>query len=193
MMASVVGSSEAWIDIVLTASDARRADADWLEWLHQVFREQGALDLAKLARVARADQIDRATKACTLAVADVSATTSRIIRAETFVDEWEVGQFVVRLRLDDDVVNGSGLHSIGIEELIVEVADAVQEEVMGQCNIWPECPHHDVGLHPQLDDSEAAWVCRVGNHRVALIGQLADVASLSKKAAKRRERRMKRR
>jgi hypothetical protein len=188
-MAAVTGPGEAWIDKVLSASDTRRRDVDWVEWFHEVFRELGPVGAAELARAALAEQRQRATKACALVVADVSATTSRVLGVVAFLDEFDAGQFVVRLRLDDTLVNGSGLYSIGIEELTVEVADALQEQVMDDSDVWPVCLDHNAGLHPQLDGGQAAWVCRVGDHRVALIGHLGDMRPVARGAAKRRERR----
>jgi hypothetical protein len=151
----MTGTADAWLDTVLSPSDHRRNDTDWIEWFRHVFQHQGGLDAGKLDRVALAEQKDRAAKACTLVAADVLATTGRAVTAAPFVDEWDVGQFVVRLRVDDEVVNGNGLDAIGVGELAVEVADAIQEEVMDDRLVWPECPLHNTGLHPELHGGQA--------------------------------------
>jgi hypothetical protein len=64
---------------------------------------------------------------------------------------------------------------------------------MDDSMVWPECPQHDAGLHPELVAEGAVWVCRVGGHTVSRIGQLGDAVPLSARAAKRLQRRKKRR
>ena len=98
----------------------------------------------------------------------------------------------VRLVVNGEVASGVGLMSFDPSELLVEVADAAQEIIMDNRMIWPGCPHHNAGLHPELVDGEAVWVCRVGRHTISRIGRLGQTVPSSAKAAKRQERRKKR-
>ena len=74
-------------------------------------------------------------------------------------------------------VNGSALIVYDDDDaMLVEVADAVQYLVSygpGD-RVWPVCPVHRLGLHPELEHGHAAWVCRPHQHVVAPIGKLAE-------------------
>lgn len=71
---------------------------------------------------------------------------------------------------------GPPLMAIEDENLAVEVADAAQEEIIeARWSVWPECPHHPNGLHPQLTEEGGSWICRVGDHRVGEIGKLGEM------------------
>ncbi len=72
------------------------------------------------------------------------------------------------------LANGVGVHSVGVDELTVEVADVVQEEVMERLwSAWPECRRHRLGLHPRMVDGVAVWWCRTGAHVQDRIGDLS--------------------
>ena len=60
------------------------------------------------------------------------------------------------------------------EALLVEIAEAVQYLVSYNAGdpVWPVCPTHGFGLHPELDHARATWVCRPHHHVVAQIGHL---------------------
>lgn len=66
---------------------------------------------------------------------------------------------------DDDVTD---------QQLLVDVADEVQFLVSNNVgdSVWPVCRQHNFGLHPELDNGTAAWVCRPRCHVVARIGEL---------------------
>jgi hypothetical protein len=121
-----------------------------------------------------------------LVAADALATLGETIEISTLSDEWGV-----RVSVDGQVVSGLPLHSIGEVELVVEVADAAQEEIMDDRRAWPECPHHDAGLHPELREGKAIWNCRAGDHQVGHIGHLGE-AKISRGAARRRDRKSRR-
>jgi hypothetical protein len=60
------------------------------------------------------------------------------------------------------------------EELLVEVADFMQDEVIEDLDSpWPVCHMHDKGGYAQLVDRQPVWYCRFGSHTIAAIGQLA--------------------
>jgi hypothetical protein len=60
------------------------------------------------------------------------------------------------------------------EELLVEVADFMQDEVIEDLHSpWPVCHIHDKGGYAQLVDRQPVWYCRFGSHTIAAIGALA--------------------
>jgi hypothetical protein len=138
--------------------------------------------------MAETELLNRAREAGTLVAADVWATLAQPadITADIHFER-------VRVVVKGEIANGSGVLSFDPTELLVEVADAAQEIIMGDCMVWPQCPQHNAGLHPEPDDGEAAWVCRVGRHTVGRIGRLGETVRLSARAAKRLERQKNRR
>jgi hypothetical protein len=56
---------------------------------------------------------------------------------------------------------------------IVEVADYLQERVIDNAGpVWPVCPSHGFGLHPQVNVGRAMWWCRPLDHPVSVVGEL---------------------
>ena len=83
----------------------------------------------------------------------------------------------VHIELGGDVYGGDPLYERvlnGVDALLVAVADAVQTLVSYNAGdeVWPVCPSHGYGLHPELTSS-AVWVCRPHDHTVSRIGELA--------------------
>jgi hypothetical protein len=68
--------------------------------------------------------------------------------------------------------------SLGMSEHPEAVLAAVADDVQGYVTygmgdpVWPTCPLHDFGLHPEVADGRAVWVCRPHRHAVARIGEL---------------------
>jgi hypothetical protein len=178
---------DAWIDELYPPEPGAFLAPGWREWLHEVFLISGRVELDELETLVRSVTEERAGAACDLVAADAAATLGEAVAISTVTDEWGV-----RVVVDGQVVSGVPLHSIGEVELIVEVADGAQEEIMDNWRVWPECPHHDSGLHPELRDHEAVWNCRVGDHLVGRVGDLGKATKLSKGAARRRERKSRR-
>ncbi|MFI6920986.1 hypothetical protein ACIBIZ_13610 [Nonomuraea spiralis] len=60
--------------------------------------------------------------------------------------------------------------------ILVLIADLAQEVIAEQeGRIWPTCPAHSFGLHPERVRGAALWTCKAaGGHTVAAIGTLAD-------------------
>ncbi|MGW2158863.1 hypothetical protein [Nonomuraea sp. NPDC001699] len=59
--------------------------------------------------------------------------------------------------------------------LIADLAQGVIAEQEGE--IWPTCPAHSFGLHPERAGGAALWTCKAaGGHTVAAIGALADAS-----------------
>jgi hypothetical protein len=179
---------EAWVEELYPPEPGSFFAAGWREWLHELFLLRGPVELDEVENLARSVTEERARRACGLVATDALATLGETIEISTVRDEWGV-----RVIVDSHVVSGVPLHSIGEVELVVEVADGAQEEIMGDWRVWPECPHHDAGLHAELHDGQALWRCRVGDHEVGSIGHLGEATKLSKGAAKRRARKARRR
>jgi hypothetical protein len=60
------------------------------------------------------------------------------------------------------------------EEVLVEVADFIQDEVIEDLHSpWPVCQVHNKGGYAQLVDRQPMWFCRFGSHAIAAIGQLS--------------------
>jgi hypothetical protein len=187
---STVSSTEAekeWLHSLSDPDAAAPMHPAWQEWLHDLYLQSGPLDRERVERMAEVELLTRAQQAGTLVAADVLATLGRPV-AITSALHFER----VRLVVDGEIANGAGLMSFDPTELLVEVADAAQEMIMDDSTVWPECPQHDAGLHPELVDGEAVWVCRSGAHTVARIGRLGKTVPPSAKAARRVERRRKR-
>jgi hypothetical protein len=163
-------------------------DPAWRLWLQALYADRGALSPAEVEPLAEAELLNRARDAGRLVAADASGTLGQPadITAGVHFER-------VRVVVNGEIANGSGLMSFDPSELLVEVADAAQEIIMDDCVVWPECPSHNAGLHPELVDGEGVWVCRVGGHTIARIGHLGEASPLSSRAAKRLERRRNRR
>ena len=108
-----------------------------------------------------------AQRAVDLVVADVHRTTA------------EHPRIVVSAWMDDGVcieVNGGftapSMWATREPAAIAEVADYIQEQLDGELGCWPVCGGHGVGLHAEVRDDSAVWRCRLGDHTVALIGDL---------------------
>jgi hypothetical protein len=77
------------------------------------------------------------------------------------------------VQIDGQLANGTGVRSVGLEHLTVDVADAVQEHLMEQLwRPWPECTRHRHGVHPEMSAGAAMWICQAGKHPVSGIGEL---------------------
>ena len=178
---------ESWLQQLRDSEDNERMDPAWRGWLHALYLKEGPLSRERVWPMAKAELVRRAQEAGTLVGADVWATLgqSAEVTAGVHFDR-------VRVVVNGEVASGSGLMSFDPTELLVEVADAAQEIIMDDFMVWPQCPQHDAGLHPELVDGEAVWVCRVGRHTLARIGRLGATVPQSAKAAKRLERRKKR-
>jgi hypothetical protein len=180
---------EEWLRHFRDPEDSREPmDPAWRDWFHALYVERGPLAPDKVLCMAENELLDRALEAGALVAADVWATLAQPadITARVHFER-------VRVVVNDEIANGSGIMSFDPSNLLVEVADAVQEIIMDDSRVWPECPQHNFGLHPELVDGDAVWVCRAGRHTIGRIGQLGETVRLSKRAAKRLERRKNRR
>jgi hypothetical protein len=168
---------DAWLEERYGADKLRLRD-DWKDWLHNAYVAHGPVGPEELDDLAAETINTRGQRACDLVAADILATLGETV--EALISR---GQWGTRVILDGQETSGSGFGSVGEEELAVEVADALQEEAMDDRGVWPQCQRHSAGLHPELVSGRASWVCRVGGHTVAPIGQLG--RSPTKKEARR--------
>ena len=182
------GDEQTWLTQLQGADSDTPIPSAWLTWLHEVYTKQGPLEPSTVLTLARDELLRRAQEASVLVAEDARATlTSPTGITATFDHEG------VRVVVNSEIASGVGLMCFDPTELLVEVADYAQELIMDNSRVWPECLQHDAGLHPELDNGEAVWMCRVGRHVVAPIGQLGKTISRSPRAAKRLERARKRR
>ena len=114
-------------------------------------------------------QIEMAERAVQVVLTDLHRTTDR--RPIVTVDSYSDG---LRLTVGMDYVGPSIDRDLTEPEMVQEVADYLQDQVMrDHVTVWPTCPRHNIGLHPDLVDGVATWCCRYGGHQVATIGELA--------------------
>jgi hypothetical protein len=184
----VSGEKQKWLDDLTVSEAGSSVDQAWLEWLGQLYDERGALPQVAVEGLAEDARRRRAQAAGALVALDVLHSLAETIEVSTTVDPTPV-----RLVVNGEWVNGTGVMSFAPDELLVEVAGDIQEVVMDDSRVWPECPQHGAGLHPERDNGTPSWICRVGNHVVAPIGKLGAAGSRSHRAKKRLERRRDRR
>jgi hypothetical protein len=182
------GEKQTWLDDLTVSEPGRSVDPAWLTWLGQLYHERGALPLEAVEGLAEDARRRRAQTAAALVALDVLHSLAETIEVSTTVDPPPV-----RLVVNGQWVNGTGVMSFAPDELLVEVAGDIQEVIMDDSRVWPECPQHGAGLHPERDNGTPSWVCRVGDHVVAPIGKLGAAGSRSPRARKRFERRRNRR
>jgi hypothetical protein len=66
------------------------------------------------------------------------------------------------------------LMGVAREEVLVEVADFMQDEVIEDLHSpWPVWQIRNKGRYAQLVDRQPVWYGRFGSHTIAAIGQLA--------------------
>ncbi|MEU6156092.1 hypothetical protein ABZ816_39550 [Actinosynnema sp. NPDC047251] len=72
---------------------------------------------------------------------------------------------------EDNTVGHDQVWAVAREPALVSIADAVQSLIASRDSVvWPVCPQHRVGQHPELRDGIAVWVCQAGGHLVDRIG-----------------------
>jgi len=140
---------------------------DWRDWMHGVFVQNGPVSSDDLHLMAALAISEVAEAACERVSRDVLSSTGSSIIVK-IVDS----DGVSRVQIDGQLASGTGVRSARLEHLTVDVADAVQEHLIEHLwRPWPECVRHRHGVHPEVRDGKASWVCRVGDHAVAEIGQ----------------------
>jgi hypothetical protein len=87
----------------------------------------------------------------------------------------EVIDGLIRVTRGANFVGWIEPESVDDVQLLVDVADAVQDLVSyGEGDpVWPVCGTHNFGLHPEVHDGVAVWMCRPHDHVVSPVGRLA--------------------
>ena len=143
--------------------------ADARAWLRRVFDEHGPISPEQLQWIGRDDQLAFARVAVRLVGHDITATTNREAPPFEYRDE----DCSIRIAYWGQYAR-SPVFGLTQAQVIVEVADFMHDEVTEDVRgVWPECRRHQVGLHPTLTPSGPAWLCRVGGHAVADVGELS--------------------
>jgi len=141
---------------------------DWGHWLHLVFVQNGPVSSDELYLMAELATLEIADAACERVSKDVLSSTGTSISVQIVEDD-----DVCRVEIDGQLASGTGVRSVGLEYLTVDVADAVQEHLMEQLwRPWPECTRHRRGVHPEMAAGSAIWICQAGKHSVSRIGEL---------------------
>jgi hypothetical protein len=151
-----------WMREVVMPEFGEALTEDWGDWLHQVFTTQGALRGPDLRRLASAAQHQAAEAASRRVAADVAQTTGLTVSIGLVERDG-----TMRIACDGEFSSddSGGFFAIGDEEAAAEVADTVQDILLERLwRVWPTCPQHDSGLHPDFIDGGAVWLCRSGRH-----------------------------
>jgi hypothetical protein len=158
------------------AADPGEVEPDNRRWLCGYFNDNGPVEAETVRRAFQARQVGVATKAVDAVRSDLQRTTSERPSLIVELDEWGG----VRVAVDGGY-SGSPVSHIEPAEVLVEVADDVQDQLQGVVvdgawRFWPDCRQHNAGLHAEIHDARAVWWCRLGNHELAPIGQLGQSA-----------------
>lgn len=159
-----------WLEMVTPGDDddpgVRAAGAD--RFLREVFDRRGPISVEELDAESHRWALNLAREAVDLVIHDLHATTD--------------ARPVVDVRLDEEyglIVSYNGgystpsMHSMQNPEATSEIGDYLQGEIADDLwTVWPTCKSHGGGLDAKARDGQAVWHCRLGNHRVATIGQL---------------------
>ena len=157
-----------WLETV-GASAAVGAD---LEWFRELHRADGAADDQQMRVAYRARQLELASWAGVLVNRDIEHTTVVWGRLHALTWPADDDEPWVDVGFGHLPLSGASMMTVDPADILRQVADKVQDAVMGQSSVWPECIPHDAGLHAELRDGRAVWWCRRGDHLVAEIGQL---------------------
>ena len=157
------------------AADPGEVDADNRRWFRDYFADTGPVSSEIVGRGFRTRQAEVVTEAVAAVRSDLERATSEHVNIVVELDEWGGVRVAV-----DGCYSGSPVSHIERAEVLVEIADDVQElwygpVINGRFTCWPECRTHNVGLHPEVRDAHAVWWCRLGQHVIAAIGQLDPV------------------
>jgi hypothetical protein len=138
--------------------------------LRQIFDEHGPISPDQVQRVVRDRQLKMARDAFALVAHDIAATTNT--EPPPFEYKGEAG--CIRLAYGRCEAS-MPVFGLAQAEVAIEVADFMRDEVVEHLwAVWPECHGHSRGMHLDVVDGRAAWVCLAsGGHVVANVGELS--------------------
>jgi hypothetical protein len=160
-----------WLRLNEKYLDNRVVDADpgdrVLRWYRAVYSDNGAMPGSSLAELA----LEAGRRVVPLALEIVKSDIRSVPSQE------------LRLALEEGPANdlglangifllGNRLISTTTEDAVVEIAEIVQEEVMGVLmEFWPSCPEHNAATYAALAEEIPVWWCRAGDHALREIGE----------------------
>lgn len=141
--------------------DLDPADDTTQNWLREVHRDNGAVTTKWLHLLLFEHRRDLAEKVLDTirrqAEYQVGDLTGLAIQAPEEPSPTSPSGLIA---IDDVAIRG-----IDTDTVAVEVADGVQNYIAQALRqIWPQCPIHGNGLHPDLYRGEPLWICNQGPH-----------------------------
>ncbi|HEV2638581.1 MAG TPA: hypothetical protein VGX23_25770 [Actinocrinis sp.] len=135
-------------------------DADVVCWLTSVFAENGSLPGPDLGRIL----FDRRLAVARTALARLIDAFEREsgVRTEMPIQYERPSTYDL-----SGFVKADSTYVFGISELDILLAVAEDfHDVFQDVNrrVWPLCPDHRCGVHPERVDDRVGWRCRVGDH-----------------------------
>lgn len=154
----------------LKAIGAAEVEQTFRDWLSELYDREGPVGDARVWLVVRDRQLELAAWACELVNGDIARTAGCNGRAAPLALDYGDGE-LVEVEFEGSY-QGSALMGVDPAEVLLQVADKVQVQVMGNREPWPTCDPHDAGVHAELREGRAVWWCRWGDHLVAEVGKL---------------------
>jgi hypothetical protein len=182
---------EDWFAQIAAEDDTGFVEADlpapWRTWMEQTFHERGVVSAKELKELALQEQarlaaasLEDARRLLPAVIADATSV-GMTLDAQVELDEWANLQVLTcyepgggyysapngGLRLQLPAENDADLFA----SLAGEVQEVSMERDQGNCFVWPVCPVHQLGGHPDVEAARAVWSC--GGHVIAPIGELS--------------------
>jgi hypothetical protein len=159
-----IRSNETYLDDrIVDAAPGDRA----LGWYRAVYSQNGAMpgsSLAELALEAGRGVLPRALEIVKSDIRSVPSQGLHLALEEGPVDHLRSANGIFLL--------GNRLISTATADAVIEIAEIVQEEVMGVLmQFWPSCPEHNAATYAALVEETAVWWCRTGDHALREIGE----------------------
>jgi len=145
--------------------DVLSEEPELVAWLERVFADNGALPADQFGPMVLRHRLELAQGA--LGKLQAAFLRDRGLRADL---ELRADQPSRDLPMGRVWVDQTAILAMTRADVLVEIADGFQDYVAGvHWQVWPECPQHGNGAHPETIDGRATWMCRAGNHPVAAI------------------------
>jgi hypothetical protein len=164
---------EVWYRLVVADDDQPHdmpePDQGLRAWLQALFQSHGPVSTEVVQVAFVLDQVALADRAVASVLGDLHRTSS--FRPKVNVDDVDGS---IRITVNGSYTTPSmSAAPFDVAAGIVEVADYLQEKVIDNAGpVWPVCPWHGFGLHPQVNVGRAMWWCRPLDHPVSVVGEL---------------------
>jgi hypothetical protein len=163
-------SVEVWLSQLYEPDDVPddELNAPMLRWLRRYFDTEGSAPRNVVRDALLAHQLALAEAAVAASLHDLETSTS--LRPRVAVEDHDGDG--VRIWINGGYTAPS-MWALDKPEAFAEVADYFQEQLdQSGAGAWPVCETHRVGLHAEVWEGAAVWRCRLGQHSVAMIGEL---------------------